>query len=243
MVVCAVAGASARADERAFTLSYEATTMTRGHVEYEQWVTWKASTAVDSDFNRLDFRHEIEYGVTDNWQIALYLSDWRYEKGDSVADEGAEWRDVAFETIYQLTDPTADPLGIALYGEFKGGDELLALEAKLILQKNIGQWIAVWNGTLEAEWEGEQFHEDKGEFEQTFGLSYQINPRWRIGAELMHEIEYDDWSDWGDHAVYLGPNLSFRTRIWWVTLTPTFQLTDVDQDADFQTRLIFGINF
>lgn len=242
-MVWPVAATRARADERAFTFSYEATTMPKGHLEYEQWVTWKARKEVDSNFDRLDFRHELEYGVTDTWQVALYLSDWRYEEGDSVGDGGAEWRNVAVETIYQLMDPTADPLGVALYGEVKGGDELFALETKLILQKNLGQWMAVWNGTLEAEWEGNGLHEDKGELEQALGLSYQINPRWRVGAELTHGIEYADWSDWGDHVVYIGPNASFRRKAWWVTLTPGFQVTGVDEEVDFQTRMIFGVNF
>ncbi len=232
-----------RADERAFTFVYEVTTMPKGHAEYEQWVTWKTSKAIDSDFDRLDFRHELEYGVTDHWQVALYLSDWRYQDGDSVRNDRAQWRDIAFETIYQLSDPTVDPLGMAVYGEIKGGDELIELEAKLLLQKNIGSWIVAWNGTFEAEWEGEDYHEDKGELQQTLGVSYQIDPRLSLGAELIHEVEYNDWSHWEDHTVYLGPNISYRAQGWWMTVTPTFQLTDVDGEADFQTRLIFGFDF
>lgn len=234
---------SAWATERAFTFSYEATTMPKGHVEYEQYVTWKASKAIDSDFDRFDFRHEIEFGVTDRLQLAFYLSDWRYQDGDSVRNDRAQWRDVGVEAIYQLADPTADPLGLAVYGELKGGDELIELEAKLIVQKNIGSWIVVWNGTFEAEWEGEDFDEDKGELAQTLGVSYQINPTWRVGAELIHEVEYSDWSQWEDHVVYLGPNVSYRSQRWWITVTPTFQVTDVDSEADFQTRMIIGIDF
>ena len=233
----------ARADSRAFTFSYETTTMPAGHVEYEQWVTWKASKSTDSDFDRIDFRHEVEFGITDNWQGAIYVSDWRYEDGDSVADDGVTWWAVAFETIYKLTDPIVDPLGTALYGELKIGDELIEFEGKLLLQKNLGAWIFVWNGVFVAEWEGGAYQEDKGKLEQTAGASYQFNPNWAAGGELIHEVEYDDWSQWGDHVVYAGPNVSYRSRSWWVTVTPMFQLTDIAGEPDFLTRVIFGIVF
>ncbi len=229
-------------DARAFTFSYEATTMPAGIWEYEQWVTWKTSKSIDSEFDRLDFRHELEYGVTDRWQVALYF-DWRYQDGKSVANDRAEFRDIAFETIYQITNPVTDPLGFAVYGEVKVGDQLIELEGKLLIQKNVGPWVFVWNGTLEAEWEGSDYEEDKGELAQTVGVGYQLNPSWVVGGELIHEIEYDDWSQWEDHVVYLGPSVSYRTQAWWVTVTPTFQLTDVDSEADFQTRMLFGFDF
>lgn len=232
----------AEADERRFTYVYEATTMTPGHFEYEQWVTWKTHKNNDPEYDRFEFRHELEFGLTDNLQLGLYLSDWRIQDGQSV-DDGAEWRNVAAEFIYGLTDPVTDPIGSALYGEIKIGDELFELEGKLILQKNIGKWVFAWNGILEAEWEGEHFNEDTGTIGQTLGGSYQLSPNLLLGFEALHEVEYEDWSEWGDHALYVGPNISFRTEDWWLTVTPLFQVTDVDSEPDFQVRLIFGFDF
>ncbi|MCI0631255.1 MAG: hypothetical protein L0Y44_11450 [Phycisphaerales bacterium] len=236
------AAGQVQADERRFTYVYEATTMTPGHFEYEQWVTWKTHKDDDPDFDRFDFRHELEFGVTNDLQLGLYLSDWRVQDGQSV-DDGTAWRNVAAELIYGLTDPVTDPLGSALYGEIKIGDELLELEAKIILQKNIGKWVFAWNGTIEAEWEGERFDEDTGTFEQTLGGSYQFSPSLLVGFEGLHEVEYEDWSQWGDHAVYLGPNASYRANAWWLTVTPLVQVTDVDSEPDFQVRMIFGFDF
>ena len=232
----------AEAGERRFTFVYEAATQPVGEFEYEQWATWKTDKDADPRFDRFDIRHELEFGVTDNLQLGLYLSDWRVQRGDSV-DDGAEWRNVAVETIFALTDPVTDALGSALYGEIKLGDELLALEGKLILQKNIGKWVFAWNGTIEAEWEGSDFSEDKGELAQTLGGSYQFTPKLLAGFELVHQIGYDDWSQWEDHTLYLGPNVSYRTQDWWITATPLVQATDVDSEANFQLRLIFGFDF
>jgi len=241
-LLLSVSGRKAEADERRFTYTYEATTLPVGVVEYEQWVTWKTDKDVDSRYDRVEFRHELEFGVTDDFQLAFYLSDWRSQRGDSV-DDGVEWRNVAVEGIYALTDPVTEWLGSALYGEIKFGDQLFELEGKLILQKNVGKWVFAWNGTVAAEWEGSNYDEDKGEFAQTIGGSYQFTPSLLAGFEVLHEIEYDDWSEWEDHVVYVGPNASYRNENWWITVTPLFQVTDVETEPNFQVRFIFGFEF
>jgi len=243
LAVMAACTVPANASERRFTFVHEASTMPKGDWEYEQHVTWKTSKGKDSSFNRIEFRHEIEYGLTDDLQIALYLADWRYQGGRSVKQDRVEFRDSAIELKYNLTDPTTDWLGTALYGEFKMGDELIELEGKIIIQKNLGPVVLAYNATLEAEWEGPRYDDDKGLFEQTLGASYQFTPRYLAGVELLHEIEFDDWEETGDSAVYAGPNFSYRAKGWWVTVTQLFQLTDVDGEVDFQTRLLFGADF
>ncbi|MCH8822033.1 MAG: hypothetical protein IH984_00870 [Planctomycetes bacterium] len=241
-VLLLVGATTANAGERRFTFTYEAATHAPGDVEYEQWITWKTDKDTDSAFDRIDVRHELEFGITDDFQLALYLSDWRYQRGSSVGD-GTEWRDVAIELMYNISDPATESIGFTLYGELKIGDELLELEGKIIAQKNFGKWVFAYNATIEAEWEGSNYSEDKGEFQQTLGGSYQFSPKIFAGFELLHEIEYDDWDTWGDHLLYAGPNASYRADQWWVTVTPLFQLTDSESEANFQLRLIFGIDF
>ena len=245
-VIVALTGAAAKpswAGERRFTFSYEATTSPKGLWEYEQWVTWQASKGSDAKFDRLDFRHEFEVGLTDQLQLGIYVADWRYQDGRSVENDRVEYRDTAFELIYNLTNPVSDPVGLALYGEVKIGDELFELEGKFIVQKDLGPWTLVYNATLEAEWEGDHYEEDKGAFVQTFGVSYQVRPQFLIGGELLHEVEFDDWEEAEDHLVYIGPNASYRASKWWVTVTPLFQVTDEDSAADFVTRLLLGFEF
>ena len=215
--------------------------MKKGEWEFEQWITWKTAKETNRDFDRYDFRTEIEYGVTDRFQLGLYISDWRYEETRSEGKRGGEWRDVALEAIWNLRDPTTNPFGLALYSEIKYGDELLEIEGKVILQKNLGKLTLAYNATIEAEWEGSDYSEDNGEFEQTVGLSYQFSPKFLAGMELLHEIKIPDWQGArGKGILYLGPNFSYRTEKWWATLTPLFQVSDVEDEPDFQMRLIFG---
>jgi hypothetical protein len=238
-----LAASAAHADARRFAYSYEAVVQPQGAFEYEQWITWKTHKENDPDFTRLEFRHEIEYGLTDTLQLALYIADWRYQSGASVEDDGLEFRNSAVEVIYQLSDPVTKPLGLAAYGEVKLGPELFALEGKLIAQIHAGKWIYAWNGTIEAEWEERGYTETKGEFEMTYGASYQIMPSLLAGFEMLHEVEYKDWATWSDAALYAGPNLSFRTMKWWITVAPLFQVTNVNSEPDFQLRFLFGFDF
>ncbi|CAN5911763.1 hypothetical protein BH11VER1_BH11VER1_14030 [soil metagenome] len=231
----------AGASERRFSYSYETTTAPVGSWEYEQWMTWKHYSNKD----RFDFRHELEYGISDKLQLGIYLADWRYESGDDV-DSKADYKSSAIELIYQLTDPNKSAFGSALYGEVAVGDEEFVLEAKFLLQKNIGPLVLVYNAVLEAEWEGDSLdnlNESKAVLENTFGASYQINPSFFVGVEAVHEIEFAEWSDAGDHVVFVGPNFSFRKGDFFTTVAGLFQVTDVDGEPESQIRVLAGINF
>ena len=246
MVVGAVLlmmGLSAPASSRLFAYNYETTVMPKGEWEFEQHLTWKTHKHnQDSSYNRLDVRHELEYGVTDRLQAALYL-DWRYQEGDSVDEDRARFRDVALEVIYQMTDPTEDVFGSALYGEVKWGDEVFELEGKLLLQKNLENWTFVWNGKAAAEWESEDYDEDKGEFGQTLGASYWLSDRISLGLEAIHEMEFNNWDTAEDQVVYVGPSLSLRVWGGFITVSPLAQATSVDGEADYQTRFIATFKF
>ena len=78
--------------------------MSKGAMELESWVTWKTQKASDPNFERFDMRNEFEYGVTDRLQLAFYFFDWQYEESSTNSGE-ASFHDIAFEAIYNLTDP------------------------------------------------------------------------------------------------------------------------------------------
>lgn len=239
-IAAAIAG-SATAAERRFAYSYETTTSPVGVWEYEQWATWKHYDNKD----RFDFRHEFEVGLTERLQMGIYLADWRYEDIDGAGGE-ADYKSSGVEFIYQLTDPNKSAFGSALYGEVLVGDEKIELEGKFLLQKNFGPLVAVYNLVIEAEWEGDSLDnltEDVGVWENTFGLSYQINPNFLIGVEALHEIEFEGWSDAGDHVISIGPNVSFRKGRVFATVAGLLQVTDVEGEPDGQIRMLAGIHF
>jgi hypothetical protein len=229
---------SSEANDRRFTYSYETTTMPKGALEFEPWFTFKHY----DDKDRYEFRYELEYGVTDNFQLAAYLSDWRYTDSETGEDK-AEWRTAGLEAVYALTNPNTDWIGSALYGEVLIGPEKFALEGKLLLQKNFGPFTAVYNAVVEAEWEGESYDERVGVWENTLGLAYNISPKVSVGVEALHEVEFADWSEAGEHVYYVGPNISYRNTNFFATLTGLFQASDVDGEPETQVRLLMGFNF
>jgi hypothetical protein len=218
---------------------YEAPTSAPEGLELETWITWKRMTGPDRS-DAVDFRHELEYGVTDRLQVSLYLADWFYE--NQGEHSGFAYSDSAIELIYNLTNPVDDPIGLSIYGEIKSGDRLIELESKLIAQKNLGPLILAYNATLDAVWEGYSLQEREGEFQQAFGASYELSPRLSAGIELLHEFVFPEWRD--DEKIrnlFVGPNVSYRRGNWFVTVATLAQATNTADEPDLQVRTIFGI--
>jgi hypothetical protein len=73
----------ARGDESIFAWTYTTDLAPKGHGEFEQWVTarWEKE---HGHYNVFDFREEFEYGVTDNFQVALYLNHHYVDASDDV---------------------------------------------------------------------------------------------------------------------------------------------------------------
>lgn len=257
----------ASADPRPFVFSNDTYPMGKGDWEYEQWVTWRTHTEDNSDYTRIDFRHEFEFGLADNFDLAFYLPSWRYE--DTEDFSGTKFSSVDIEAIVYLSNPVTDPVGLGLYGEVKIGEESLGFENKLLVQKDIGKWVFLYNLVLETEIEGvftsggddegdggelpgegeveedeEEGTEVEGELAHTLGVAYAAAPGWFIGAEMVIESEFENWSEYEHTTIYAGPSISYqRSEPFWLTVTPTYQLTDNEEAADWQVRMILGIQF
>lgn len=234
---------TASATERKFAYSYEVTTAPKGSIEFENTVTWKHYRG-EARVDQFDFRHEFEFGVTDRLQIGLYAADWSYT--DSAAERGATYDNSGVEVIYNLTNPTTDFLGSALYGEVLVGDRSVLVEGKLLLQKNFGAWTIAYNAVLEAAWEGEhlsQLNEHHGELAQTLGVSYQFTPHFLAGGEVLLEVDLPDWSKAERSIVFAGPNASIRFGRFFATAAGLFRVTSNDGEPNVQTRLIVGFVF
>ncbi len=224
---------------RHFGFLYEAPTSAPGSFELENWMTWKRTTDPEHA-DELAFRHEIEIGVTDRFQVSVYFADWAYSSDDH--ESSVEYEDAAVELIYNLTNPVLDPVGISLYQEFKFGEDLFEWESKLIAQKNYGPWIFAYNATIEAVWEGPDLEETEGEFIQAIGVSYEFSPRFSAGVELLHEFVFPEWADHDEiRNVFVGPNVCYRRNNWFVTVSCLAQATDTSDEPDVQVRTIVGI--
>ena len=77
------------ASPKPFTFSNNTYPMGKGGFEYEQWATWQKHKENEARYDRIDFRHEFEFGLADNFDLAIYLPSWRYEDTDEHARDHA----------------------------------------------------------------------------------------------------------------------------------------------------------
>ena len=236
-----VFSSAANAGSRHFAYTYETTTMTKGAMELESSVTWKSEKQADPGFERFDIRHEFEYGVTDRLQLAFYFADWRHESSSGHSSK-TSFQDMAVEAIYNLTDPNTTPFGSALYGEIKGSEDFIQFEGKFLLQKNIASWILAYNVGGEITWK-DDYQNDEAELMQSAGVSFQFNPSFSAGFEVLHEIAVPDVDTIGDSGVYAGPNIAWRKDRISATLTGLWQVTSLADEPDFQLRTIVSFDF
>src|SRR2546430_13455990 len=110
-VLCALAlttaGLSCFGGVRHFTYLYETPTSPPGGFEVENWVTWLHTTN-PGHADELAFRHEIEFGLTDNLQAGIYFADWSYSHARHDSD--VEFSDAAVGPVYNLTNPELHPV-------------------------------------------------------------------------------------------------------------------------------------
>jgi hypothetical protein len=240
-----LAALPAQATERRFAFTYETTTTPKGAFEFENQITWKhIGVPGDGHTDLFQFRHEFEYGVTDRFQLALYVFNWQYNRRDEEGHR-ARWEHSGLEMIYRMTEPTSW-LGSALYLEAVAGETSFELEGKLLLERTFGNWHVAYNLILEAEWEGERFgryDERNGEFAHSLGITYDVNKHLSIGAEVLHEIPIPDWSETEESNVFVGPNASLRIGRFFFTATGLFQVSNVEGEPDAQVRVITGFDF
>jgi hypothetical protein len=246
----------AHADERKFTYSYESKTLPQGVLELEQWATLSSRTDA-GHFSNWRFREELEYGLADRLTTALYLN-WEYTgtggRGTEPEHE-AKFETVSNEWKYKVADATADPVGILLYGEWAAGADEQELEFKLVLDKRFGPFILAYNLVVELEREKEVEAGGGSEWENgavlwhTFGVSYQANPNFALGAEAFLHQDFGGFFKDREHlAFFAGPNLSVSAGRWWGTLTMLRQFDAgdglvFDEHAKYEFRLIVGFNF
>jgi|ERR1700736_3174491 len=229
------------ADQRHFTVVYEATIEEPGEFELESWVTGQIRKGADHSFSEIDFRHEIEFGVIDRLQASIYLADWSHIR--SKQSNGFAFSDAALELVYQAYNPEKAPIGLALYEEIEGGDRIFGSESKVIVQRNFGAIVFAYNATLEAVWQGKELAEREAKFEQSFGGSYKVTRSVSVGAEVLHEIAFPEWSHAERPVISGGPNLCIHEGKWWATFTTLAQFTRAHDEPVFQLRAIVGYAF
>ncbi len=240
-VVWVLAAAPAQAHLRNYIFSQDYYTTTQGEVEVELYNDYDFSDLDNGDTHDSKHQLELEYGLTDHLQIALYdVYTWDAARAD-------EWqRDMwKAELKYRLAEVGQWPVDVTLYTEYKAPNgprdrRSDAWENKLILAKHVGPVHLVTNLIAEKDL---NTHGD-WTFEYTAGISHAFTPRITGFLEYKEELGGSHDVEWfaGHHKQQLLPGVA-------VTFTPHVRLLAgpafglTSPTDDLQVKSILEVEF
>jgi len=262
IITAALSITAINAQDRNFARTYQTTVLPKGAIDLEFWHTSRFGHS-GQFFHAQDQRIEIEFGLGKNWQTAFYLN--HFQKRYSETPDGTKSsNEIGFSNEWKvkLSDPVANKLGFALYGEWgiKGGDEL-ELETKVILDKVIGKHLFAFNGVYEFEkefeWEDGKVKSDGYEMPVELDLAYMYNAskNFGIGFEMRNHNEIAKGEGWEHSVIFGGPTINFRGNRWFVIANylpqwGNIHKTDVapgnkvlDEHERVEARILIGISF
>jgi len=255
----ALLSSPATAGNRSFVYTQESRVLAPGESELEPWTTFRAGRS--RYYSAIDGRLELEHGLAPGLQLALY---WNFstETRDVVRDSltrelsrvsESELASASAELKYQLSDPTADVLGSALYLETTLGPRESEVEAKLIADRSVGHWLLAAN--LSAELELEPIRNAAGSeleagvvLEPALAAAYQFS-HGSVGIELRAPLGVAGEAE--SATLFGGPVARYSDRGFWLALGVQPQLAafarqssgsrlDLDRHERLEARLLAG---
>jgi hypothetical protein len=240
--------APAHADRRAYAATYEAVTAPKGELDVEVWSTYaRDSEVLDGPPGETGgFRNmlELEYGLTDRWDVALYnLLDT-----DTMTNT-TSYGGLKLETRYRLLPAASWVVDPIIYFELqvlRHGDAREKGEVKLILARDLAAWNFAFNLAAEAE------HLVAGGFvpetELALGVSRELaGPALKLAVEIFGKAEKPPGEKIEIFA-WTGPAVSWATRFperamhgLWVTAGAGRGLTS--HSETWYGRAIVGLQF
>src|SRR6266446_2050528 len=189
LLITGLLSAGAFADEKRFTYSYEPEVLPAGGMEFEQWVTLRAQRTGGGEvrqdnYNLWELREELEYGVTDNYSVSLYLNtaaESFRDTSQSPAVDTSEFRfdGISIENRYMVFNPANHAVGLTLYLEPRFSGDEAEIEEKIILGQRHGSWKWAFNVTHATEW-ADNLHSTEGELEASLGLARDLSTHWSL---------------------------------------------------------------
>ncbi len=182
------------------------------------------------------FQTEFEYGITDRLELGLYVTIAPTTDAVQNVPPLTEGTGIKERLRLRLAEEGQWPVDVGLYGELVENERELELEAKIILQRRIGDLRIVANLWGEREYENFSIHQGDWVINPTLGVTYQVTPVFHPGIEGWMRAEFPDSTPTRGTfnlgpQVYVGPTMMFDFGNFWWTTGAYFRVTDVGRSA------------
>ncbi|MDP3790905.1 MAG: hypothetical protein Q8R38_02550 [Candidatus Omnitrophota bacterium] len=217
------------ADRRSYVWTYEYQTMPKGMAEIEYYLTEEQKNINKAKPNTWKHWFELEYGITDHWDISMYQ---QFKQSNTISSSTFEYDGFKVRTRYRFFEKDKLPVDTMLYLEYIRNDNLEkpnVLEGKIIFAKDIANFNIAYNQILKQE----LAYAGKTEHEYAAGVSYEITPAFKIGIESK--------GNYTDRKYYVGPTIGWASSKFWVSAGVAAGLNE--QSDDMQVRMIMGFLF
>src|SRR3989338_2424988 len=196
----------ADADRRAYVWTYEYQTMPKGHAEIEYYLTEEQKNIEKAKPNIWKHWVELEYGITDHWDISMYQ---QFKQSNTTSSNTFEYDGFKVRTRYRILEKGNLPIDTLLYLEYIRNDNLEksnVLEGKIILAKYIDKFNLAYNVILKQELDSH----GKTEHEYAAGASYRLTPQFKIGLESK--------GNYTARKYYIGPTVAWAGNKFWASI-------------------------
>ncbi len=251
----------ASANPKALPFTYGTQTNPQGQGEVETYIDLiplrarSGTTGEVVKYLMPQLQTEFEWGLTDRLELGLYVT-YTPRLGDSLASYpvGTEGNGVKGRLRYRFADEGDWPIDVGLYAEVVANDREFEVEAKVLLQKRLGNLLVLSNLWVEHEF----YYDGRREWvlNPTFGFQYQVTPSFFPGIEawMRYEIEPEEEEEEekaapfnaGPH-VYVGPTMMVDWGRFFLTTGLYFRTTEAgrtpqigDNMGAMWYRLILG---
>jgi len=246
LIVTLMVPALARADRRSFGYTYEYATLPEGATEVEIWHTQARDTWHSDTPERFEEKIEIEYGVTDRYDVSMYTVF--AEAAGGGADENLHLDAVRMENRYRFADRGEWPVDTIAYLELAKdfGASIYEIEAKAIVSRDFDKLLVAANAIGEVAFGNNVPHRDLS-LGWSVGASYEITPKFRLGVETWGASEDNEDGNGRTLRAAVGPAISLApTSKFWVAGTAGFGVASTFESDDFSgaafsARIVMGL--
>jgi hypothetical protein len=250
LVGSALLAGAAQAGEGSFGWIYTLDLQPKGTLEFEQRVGLVRQQA-GGKYDMWQTRTELEYGVSNDFQIAGYFDTYSVNAAGNSADgttggllvpasageNGStnSYRKTrtgyAVEGIWRLVNPVLSPVGVGLYAEYIDGQVKRELEGRVLLQSNFldDKLVVASNlvvGSKEMKFDDAN-RAAESEIDLLLGATYRFANRWTAGMEYRYHNDFNGYrfATHTQEGHFIGPNVHYATKDWWITAAWRHQLS------------------